>query len=43
MNVEPRAGYGTACSSFVAWPERGAPVWLFAAGPPDQAAFEPVL
>ena len=43
MNVTPRAGYGTACSSFVAWPARGAPVWLFAAGPPDQAAFEPVL
>jgi Transport and Golgi organisation 2 len=42
INVEPRAGYGTSCSSFVAWPAHGAPIWLFAAGPPDQAAFEPV-
>jgi uncharacterized protein with NRDE domain len=40
INVEPRGGFGTVCSSFVAIPAKGAPVWLFAAGPPDQAPFE---
>jgi uncharacterized protein with NRDE domain len=39
INVEPRAGYGTSCSSFVAWPADGKPLWLFAAGPPDHATF----
>jgi hypothetical protein len=42
LNVEQRAGYGTSCSSFLAWPASGAPLWLFAAGPPDQAVFAPV-
>jgi hypothetical protein len=42
INVMPRAGYGTACSSYVAWPALGVPVWLFAAGPPDRVPFEPV-
>jgi hypothetical protein len=42
INVVPRSQYGTACSSLVAWPGQGAPVWLFAAGPPDRAEFEPV-
>jgi uncharacterized protein with NRDE domain len=40
INVEPRAGFGTVCSSFLAIPAKGQPVWLFAAGPPDQAPFE---
>ena len=39
INVVPRAGFGTVCSSLVALPAGGAPVWLFAAGPPHQAVF----
>ncbi len=39
MNVVPRAGFGTVCSSLLAIPEAGPPVWLFAAGPPDEAPF----
>jgi uncharacterized protein with NRDE domain len=39
INVVPRAGFGTVCSSLVALPADGKPVWLFAAGPPHQAAF----
>jgi uncharacterized protein with NRDE domain len=42
MNVVPRGGFGTVCSSLLAIPASGAPVWLFAAGAPDQAPFEPV-
>jgi hypothetical protein len=42
INVVPRAGFGTVCSSILALPGAGPPVWLFAAGPPDQAPFEPV-
>ncbi|WP_428484370.1 NRDE family protein [Rhodopila sp.] len=42
INVVPRGGFGTASSSFVAIPGQGSPVWLFAAGPPHQADFEPV-
>ena len=42
MNVVPRGGFGTVCSSLLAIPAAGEPVWLFAAGPPDQAPFEPV-
>jgi uncharacterized protein with NRDE domain len=42
MNVVPRAGFGTVCSSLLAVPAVGEPVWLFAAGAPDQANFEPV-
>lgn len=40
INVEPRGGFGTVCSSFLAIPAKGEAVWLFAAGPPDQAPFE---
>jgi hypothetical protein len=39
MNVVPRAGFGTICSSLLAIPEAGPPVWLFAAGAPDEAPF----
>lgn len=39
INVVPRAGFGTVCSSLVAIPAAGPPVWLFAAGPPHQALF----
>lgn len=43
LNVPPRDGFGTVCSSLVGLPAEGAPVWLFAAGPPDRAAFRPVV
>ena len=42
INVPVRNGFGTVCSSLVALPDAGAPVWLFAAGPPDAAPFRPV-
>jgi len=42
LNVSPRDGFGTVCSSLIGLPAEGAPVWLFAAGPPDQAAFKSV-
>ena len=42
INVEARGGFGTVCSSFVAVPSTGIPVWLFASGRPDQASFDPV-
>jgi uncharacterized protein with NRDE domain len=42
VNVAPRAGYGTASSALLAIPAEGPPSWLFAAGAPDEAAFEPV-
>jgi hypothetical protein len=42
INVKPRAGFGTVCSSFIALPEAESPTWLFAAGPPDAAPFLPV-
>jgi hypothetical protein len=39
MNVEPRGGFGTVCSSLLAIPAIGDPVWLFASGAPDEAPF----
>lgn len=42
INVPAQGGFGTVCSSLVALPRHGAPVWLFAAGAPDRAAFQPV-
>lgn len=42
INVPARNGFGTVCSSLVALPDAGAPVWLFAAGPPDVVPFRPV-
>lgn len=42
LNVSPQGGFGTVCSSLVGIPASGAPEWLFAAGPPDRAAFRPV-
>ena len=42
MNVTPRGGFGTVCSSMVALPEVGAPLWLFAPGPPHDTAFRPL-
>ena len=42
INVTPRGGFGTVCSSFLAIPRQGDPVWLFAAGAPDRTPFPPV-
>ncbi len=42
LNVPPRDGFGTVCSSLVGLPSAGAPIWLFAPGPPDQAEFASV-
>jgi Transport and Golgi organisation 2 len=43
INVAPVGGFGTVCSSLLFLPGSGPPVWLFAAGSPDTAPFEPVL
>jgi len=42
INCTPRGGFGTVCSSLLAIPAAGEPVWLFAAGAPHEAAFERV-
>jgi hypothetical protein len=42
LNVTPRGGFGTVSSSFVTIPATGDPIWLFAAGPPHEAAFQAV-
>ncbi|MEN8196347.1 MAG: hypothetical protein ABFS30_07500, partial [Pseudomonadota bacterium] len=46
MLIESNIGFGTTSSSFVALPSakhaRAAPTWLFAAGRPDKAPYEPV-
>jgi hypothetical protein len=42
LNIDPRGGFGTVCSSLVALPAEAAPLWLFAAGRPDEAPFQPV-
>ena len=42
INVEPRAGFGTVCSSLLALPANAPPLWLFAAGPPHETVFQPV-
>lgn len=42
MTIRPVDGYGTVCASLFAIPASGAPVWLFASGPPGQAPFHPV-
>jgi hypothetical protein len=42
INVEPRGGFGTVCSSLLALPRAGRPIWLFAAGPPHTAPFDKV-
>jgi uncharacterized protein with NRDE domain len=43
INVVPRAGFGTVCSSLLALPGGGTPVWLFAAGAPHEAVFHPAF
>lgn len=44
LNIPPRSGFGTSNSSLLGVPadENAPPNWLFAAGPPDRAPFEPV-
>lgn len=42
LNIVPRAGFGTVCSSLAALGAQGQAIWLFAPGPPDRAAFAPV-
>jgi hypothetical protein len=42
LNIDPRGGFGTVCSSLVALPAGGQPIWLFAAGRPDEAPYRPV-
>lgn len=42
INVVPRAGFGTVCSSLLALSAEGAVRWLFASGPPHEAPFLPV-
>ncbi len=42
INVEPRGGFGTVCSSMLAIPAVGDLVWLFAEGAPDEVEFERV-
>ncbi len=42
LNVVPRGGFGTVCSSLVTLQAGAMPDWLFAAGPPDEVPFQPV-
>lgn len=42
INVAPRGGFGTVCSSLLALPLSAPPIWRFAAGPPHAAPFLPV-
>mgnify|MGYP005850318241 CR=1 FL=1 len=42
MTITQDNGYGTVSASLFAVPERGRPVWLFAAGPPGGAPFRPI-
>jgi len=42
IDVVPRGGFGTVSSALVALPADAPPIWLFAAGPPHEAAFRPV-
>jgi hypothetical protein len=43
INVMPRAGFGTVCSSYVALTQAAPPLWLFAPGPPHTTEFQPVF
>lgn len=42
MNIVTDGDYGTVCSSLLGLPTEGPPKMLFAPGPPDRTAFEPV-
>jgi uncharacterized protein with NRDE domain len=43
INVQPRGGFGTVCSSLVALRSDAISEWLFAAGPPHEVAFQSVM
>jgi hypothetical protein len=43
INVVPRAGFGTVCSSYITLTQHEPPLWLFAAGPPHNTEFRPVF
>lgn len=43
INVPGEGGFGTVCASLAAVSARRESIWLFAAGPPDEAPFRPVL
>ncbi len=42
LNIPPEDGFATVSSAIITLSKTLPPIWLFAAGPPDQAAFEPV-
>lgn len=42
INVAPRGGYGTVCSSLLALPTQGAPVWHFASAPIESTPYAAV-
>jgi hypothetical protein len=42
INVVARNGFGTVSSSFVVLPAKDVPIWLFADGPPHEAAYAPI-
>jgi len=42
LNIPPTAGFGTVCASILAFPDQGAPIWRFCAGPPRPGAFLPL-
>jgi len=42
LDIAPRGGFGTVCSSLVALPEEGPPQWLFAPGRPGETPFAAV-
>jgi len=39
VNITPQNGFGTVSAALITLPNSGAPEWLFAPGPPDQAPF----
>ena len=42
INVVPRSGYWTVCSSLVGVAKEGAPVWRFTSAPPDASTYRTV-
>jgi hypothetical protein len=45
MCVVTESGFGTVSSAVLALPQPGpnAPIWRFAAGPPDRSPFAPIV
>lgn len=42
INVVPRGGYATVCSSLLGLPQEGPPVWHFTSSPPDATTYRTV-